>query len=329
MTTPRARFSFKSLQRILPLVVVLGIVVFFAFRVSQHGIPLRLSRLLLQGSRKPYVGNQVRHKFSDTQIDSVHRAMAGFWVHTSTTPVRMVDRLELKENGIIWQQVSYRYMLPDSTSQRRHHMMHAYVKPYGTREDESYTSICNAILIRQIWFSSQDTCYGSSNDTLMWQLRHVDDTLWFEDRAYVPYSGTLDTFFLTGAVDLVDSVGIGDCPRGWGFTTMMKKDVLDAVSRVPFLRRTRTQVRGFIDRWYRPLVVLKQTGPLVRNAFPDNNTLRADITITASGRVTHIELSGVDSWHDLRKKQLRSEMGEWRFPPADSATDDIIIRYRF
>jgi hypothetical protein len=329
MTQQSAKKANTSLRRVLPLLVLLVVVAFFALRFARHGLPLQFSRALLHGSQKQYVSNQVARKYEDATVDSIQKLMGGFWVWAVDSPVQVRDRLELRDNGIIWNQLQYRYPLPDGTTRTRHHMIHAYIEPYGMKQGDSATSVCNAILIRQIWFSEDDTCFGSSNDTLMWQISRNESTLTFENRTYRPYTGSLDTFFVSGAVDLVDSVGIDNCPRPAHIRRFMREDIVTATDRVPAMPHTPSRIRTYIDRYYLPITVINVVNGMARIDPARPRGLQARFVVTAEGRIEQVRLTGADTWHESRKTALQRRMGTWLLPAAAGSGAPVSLTYDF
>lgn len=163
--------------------------------------------------------NKRLHPFSETQKDSVSLLLAGFWqydkpaVDTSTPGIS--DRIEIKENGIIWRVITYKYLTSANDTARFMHAMTAYLRPFASRKDNPSHLTFDTHIIRQT-FAGTDTCYGIGTVDTTWEIIRTQNSLLMNHVTYVPFdTSDLAHFFPQRAVAMVDDVKVNPCKSAY------------------------------------------------------------------------------------------------------------------
>ncbi|MBN1578041.1 MAG: hypothetical protein JW913_15885 [Chitinispirillaceae bacterium] len=144
---------------------------------------------------------------------SLQKSFGGFWVNRTADPdalIRKNDRLELRDNGIIWQVVHWLVLYPCGDTGSYYHIRHGYLNPYSVAADRR-SIVCEVRTIRQIFIYGADTCFGRSQVDELWQTRKEDSLLVMNRKRYLPYHGELSDFFPEGMIDLIDKPMLKDC----------------------------------------------------------------------------------------------------------------------
>jgi hypothetical protein len=150
-------------------------------------------------------------RFSETKKKDFLSAHAGFWLYQSYginggTPLKRIDRLELKGNGILWQVVEWDVKMPSGKEEKFYQIRTGYVEPYGTM---GMDTMCDVYTIHQSFMTSHDTCFGGWNFIDLWVIRKEGDALVVSKRTYEPYRDEAVDFFPHGMLDLVGLGGGG------------------------------------------------------------------------------------------------------------------------
>ncbi|MBN1131380.1 MAG: hypothetical protein JXA71_20510 [Chitinispirillaceae bacterium] len=145
-------------------------------------------------------------RFSEEQKALYLKGIAGFWAFdlekiAGGMLVSKKDRLEIKENGIVWQAVEWKMTMPDSTRTVLTQIRTVYINPYGISRGDT---LSDAYVLSQAFFGGEDTCFGGYNYSELWQMARRGGDLVLSKRNYRPYRGALAVFFPAGAVDLVE-----------------------------------------------------------------------------------------------------------------------------
>ncbi|MCX7726989.1 MAG: hypothetical protein N2053_09090, partial [Chitinispirillaceae bacterium] len=88
----------------------------------------------------------------EEEKEKLKKQFAGFWVNktenSDSLPIQKYDCLEIKDNGIIWEVISWRVSYPGRDSfYYYYHIKHAYFNPYDTGADGK-TFVCEVRTIR-------------------------------------------------------------------------------------------------------------------------------------------------------------------------------------
>lgn len=322
--------------------VALVIVVVVSVQVSQTGDRSSFGDMLRQ--KMDGIGLQL----DDAGIRAAQKDVAGFWESVTpasdSTRIRVNDRLELKDNGIIWRVVRYSVLLPSGDTARFTHVLSCYIRPWGSMRGDSGRVSCDSRIIGQVMIHDGDTCYGTTQEDYVWKVQRMDDTLVFEGIRYAPYRGaSLDTFFpprLIGTeiareysvgngfvalakgtqrkrVSIVDDVHLGECPPGTGVGQFVR-DKLVADARARTAPASQAEL-GRIARWYyAPLLRTDALRNFGEAGSRIGDTVWAHFTVRTDGTVSNARVrSGTVALAKL-EAAVASEIAAWKFPfPAE------------
>jgi hypothetical protein len=267
----------------------------------------------------PGMGEYIQ--FDSTQKESMKAALSGFWVYdgpgAASLPAQVRIRLELKNNGIIWEMRNYALRLPSGDTARFMHVMHSYILPYGVRRKHRTEIVCDSRVLRQVMFMPHDTCYGESQVDGVRSFERGETTLTTESRFLMPYGNRpLNEFFPPGAIDYVDSIRLDACPRAMDFAVFAQKAVADDLKRMTVDTRRSEDVQAVVDRY---------CAPIFRMAVPRENmtgkrqSVTLSLSIDAGGKVEKARLSGfhpiIAQWETLLLRSAKS----WQFPKSNAA----------
>lgn len=148
------------------------------------------------------------YRFSEQEKAGFLRNHAGLWQFNIETlidgkVVKKTDRIEIKNNGIVWQVIEWTIPMPSDSTITFCQIRTAYLKPYGVVGGDS---IVDAFVLSQAFINGTDTCIGSWNYPELWSFRMAGSALTLNRRQYAIYNGELDNFFPAGSVSFVESV---------------------------------------------------------------------------------------------------------------------------
>jgi hypothetical protein len=244
----------KSYIKAGVLLVLLIIVFIIADRLASGKVP----RLDLANLSAGLARNKDMLLYDDAGREVIRKAVAGFWMtapsDTQLTPAITVDdRVELKNNGIIWQVKQYRVVLPAHDTLHFTYVMTGYLMPHGKRLIGDSATYSDIRVLYQAMIVNQDSCYGESNTTAGWSHSAkptVDSVMRIEGGRYIAYRGALPAFFPKGAIDLVKKININPCPPDLSFFEVLSKRVSAGFMTVKEQVRDTVQVRRALDGYY-------------------------------------------------------------------------------
>lgn len=152
--------------------------------------------------------------FSEQQKDSVSKEVAGFWQFNKAaegTNPGITDRIEIKDNGIIWRVVTYKYLTPTNDTAIFVKASTAYLRPFASNKDNPSFLTFDLHIIRQT-FAGKDTCYSNPNPDTTWEILRSDTELQTGNTTYTPFdTSDLMHFFPEGSIAMVDAVTVNPC----------------------------------------------------------------------------------------------------------------------
>lgn len=160
--------------------------------------------------------NKKLNPFSEPQKDSVSKVLAGFWQYNKAandTNPGISDRIEIKDNGIIWRVVTYKYPTSASDTAIFIKASTAYLRPFANNKDNPSFLTFDLHIIRQT-FAGKDTCYSNPTPDTTWEILRTENGLQTGNTTYVPFdTSDLTHFFPDGAVAMVDAVTVNPCSK--------------------------------------------------------------------------------------------------------------------
>jgi hypothetical protein len=306
-------------------------------------------------------------RFNPEQKTEFLKSHAGFWVYRSYflaggVPLKKIDLLELKDNGIIWEVIEWDVKMPSGKESGYYQIRTGYVEPYGLFNNDT---LGDAYTIHQSFITSNDTCFGGWNFLDLWVIRKEGESLVICKRKYDPYKGVIRDFFPYGMIDLV---GLG----GGKENNFIKKTSTGAVgvqielkTSVPGVKRVDSgsmhanalilpdcldmnnlndvvknelfheyacrlskvfnldSADLYIDRYYQPLFFYERFRLFPRPIPPAVNI---SFSIKVDGAIDSVQIVSPKSIDKMFHDDLIREMRTWHFPQPD---DVIRVTHTF
>jgi hypothetical protein len=284
---------------------------------------------------------------------------AGFWTYRSDTtiagtPLKKIDQLEFKDNGIIWQVVEWDVKMPSGPLKKFFQIRTGYVDPYGTLKNDTLSDV---FTIHQVFITGADTCFGGWNFLDLWVVRKVGESLVVSKRNYEPYKGALPEFFPKGIIDLVGigaggdnqafkKVGHGPAGVQIELTTtvrgvktvksdsvrsnpLLMPDCLDLCTLGDALRKalaadyadhgircsTPDSVTVLLQRYYQPLLLDERLRMFPR---PLPREATASFNVRNDGSLDNVQLVAQVDMDKMLQTELLQSIKSWRFPPVET-----------
>lgn len=189
---------------------------------------------------------------------SIQKSWGGFWISQITdtaAPIRKIECLELRDNGILWEVVSWVVRYPSGMHKTYYHARTCYVNPYALAPDDRGV-VCDVRTIRQVYITETDTCYGESQVDEQWVTRKEGAQLVMNRKRFVPYQGDIYTFFPDGMIDLVDKLLLQECTTGASLGSLVTAQMeREYTNRALFPRFDENQLTILMDEYFKPAVV--------------------------------------------------------------------------
>lgn len=324
MHTSRKNSTKSSLIRSVVFLAILICGFYMVSHFNRHGLPGHLSTFINTDA------DVTRHKMvqmSETQQDSIRKAVAGFWVSefkNQNGTVRKSDHLEIRDNGIIWQVINWAVTFPSEDTLSMYLARNGYLIPYGKRSGKNGYA-CDVRIIRQTFIVGADTCYGASQTDELWSIEKSTDELMCNDRSFNSYAGKLENFFPDGMIDLVDELISTGCAPGYNLQSYARDAIcaqLQSLAPIEFNKETMHQ---WISHYYGPLIVDDILHSQLLFSVPESLTV--SFGISAEGKVTGSRIkSGVSG----RVSQLiMQSLNRWEFPRHNNNEKVPTIDYTF
>ncbi|MFW6254798.1 MAG: hypothetical protein ACOC41_07715 [Chitinivibrionales bacterium] len=322
----------SSFTKAIILAAVLVLAFFMYTKIGQNGLPRQLFNLFQETD----IDYRQLAQFSEEQKDSIKKAIAGFWVYDSDTlgsdnPVSVHDRIELKDNGIIWRVKQHRMRLPSGAEKHWMHISHAYLNPYAVVDSTTGEMAAEVRIIRQVLVTDrQDTCYGESFVDEVWKVRGDSTSFSYGGRNYQSYAqGDLTRFFPRGVIHLVDSVSFEQCDDVISFPLLARAAVATDLLSLEKAEHDPAQIQQWIDQYYIPYCLRPVLGGVPGDVqdTSDTDSLTMRLMVNAKGETQDIKVrSPLFGMGRSRLKQMaEGEIAMWRFPPASSESEPVEI----
>jgi hypothetical protein len=302
-----------------------------------------------QGTKRLELYYRGAKRFSEEQKTIYLKGLAGFWTFdlekmAGGKLVSKKDRLEIKENGIVWQVVEWKMTMPVAdTAATFTHIRTAYINPYGISRGDT---LSDAYVLSQAFICGNDTCFGGYNYSELWQISRRGGDLMISKRNYRPYRGDLTAFFPPGAVDLVESSekqlyydtiagGVKETKLNFvkyirkteastGMVTLIPiRDSINGLDRYFRLhlengwQNMKTAIHNgndaavLLEKYYQPFVVDEQWR-LFPRAVPRN--VQVSLIVNTQGSVDSVRLHSSESVNRMFTYDLTGQITSWRFP---------------
>lgn len=293
--------------------LLLAIVILALNTISKNGLPGGLGSLF-GDPMQAYTGAD---RFDESLKIRIQQSLAGFYrsnaqgTITSQNVYSVENRCEIKENGYVWQVVTYHVALPSGARRNITHVQNAYILPYGTRKQGTTEVIlCETRIVRQVWISGRDTCYGASHEDVLWEIVKGERGIEIQNVVYTPYDGSLDTLFPSGVLDLVDEIRLSECGRRSGIGAFVKNALSEDMASSSPAPVDSSGIISYIDSYYAPLLAELGSRLGIEKAAKARRVSFV-VSIDSSGRVQDRIQVRPAELQDYFGPEVRS----WRFPP--------------
>jgi len=203
---------------------LLIVALFFTTLIKNNGLPSNIVGTF-SSEQGDYISSD---PIDSAAIDSIYQIISGFYKKKQAEGKNGYIALELKDNGVAWLYQHKRIATPSDSVIAVHQMQNLYIVPSRQFLDQPGTFLMTEIVIRQNFWSDQDTCYGKNSSVSvigrqgkaesmysaeqMTRLQRIDSLL-ILGQDTLRYAGPEPTtgFFPQGAVSLVDDPGLEPC----------------------------------------------------------------------------------------------------------------------
>ncbi len=326
--TPRRRQSGN-----FPKALILAVILVFSFymysRISKDGVPRQFLDIFDEGQ----VDFTKLEQFSETERDSIRRAIAGFWTYESDSaaPLYLRDRIELKDNGIIWRVTQYQLITPRGEIDAVTHIQHAYLNPYALTGKKPSHMYAEVRIIRQAYIFDKDTCYGQSHEDQVWELQATAEEFGMLGRSYGDWGERdLALFFPAGAIDIIDQFELDECPTGYSAPILLRGAIIGELVVDTVATRDSSLTYRLATDYYTDLCLIPQFGGKTFTSDTAGPLFTAEYRIDWKGEPRDVSLSTnkIGTSKSLLG-MLKREIELWRFRPLDAEAPSMQITHAF
>jgi len=306
--SPKSKYS---LARPLIMLAALAVAFLLYYAVTRKGMPTDFTYMF------DAVDTEGAHEwapFTEAQQDSVRRALAGFRESEridSLGPVtlRLLDRLELKDNGIFWQ--VRQYTVAGEVTGRFSHVLNGYLIPFGASRKTPGKLLSDVRIIRQAYVAGADTCYGPSQADSTWKLYTGNGGFGWKNVRFAPYEGALTAFFEPGIIDIPENLYTRECGKGYSLHRYLDQEL---GARVPAAAAADSaSVAGLIDRRYAPVLRFAIAAMDAEGKRKPGSVL-VSFAVDSGGAVRQLQTersSSLDTWF---VGYIAETFARWRLP---------------
>jgi len=258
---------------------------------------------------------------TDSLRHEYYNLIAGFWEHSSNN---LYGRMELKDNGIIWQYTEKTFAFPDNSSKKITRAWTGFLSP--SRFGENNYASSNLRVIRETWFMP-DTCYGRNFYDIVANTDFSNDTLFFDSVPYTRYTGELADFFPAGALALVDDIKVRPCNKINPLADWLRQNLAYSFDgrEIPF-DALKFEQEQLLKKYYIPYCLSRIQDVMF---FEQTYDLDLKIIISPNGSVENCVVKGKDFITAASKKPIANEIKLWKFPSDGQNSDTISFKGTF
>jgi hypothetical protein len=328
-TRPRVSQSRASLILGLAFLLVFIVLLSVVYQVRRHGLPNTVNRALATDGGLP---GKFRHIYDEQQKLAIVTSLAAFWETSQALPEEerlytTSDRIEFKDNGILWRVVEHRLRTPDGDSSLFRHISTMYMVPFGWVADSDSVVACETRIIKQAVVAGGDTCYGLSSVDTVWNLHLAGGALSLGGPRYQRYTGDIRQFFPVKALDVVDRVDIDECPGALSFCSFVRQRLAAALNKLEWERADEASVRGLVDTTY-AVPLRRELRECCAELFGKGKQAAVMLTIAASGDVMDAEIGRSTPPNEHLHGVLLAHAKAWKFPKVKTGGQAVRLEYR-
>jgi len=263
-----------------------------------------------------------RIEFPETTKVELKKTFAGFWTFQSSPDAnpRIDDRIELKDNGIVWQISRVDYTLPSGAVTSIMNIVFGYNDPFSLSDKDSSFTVCNYVKVRQIWIYDNDTCYGQSNEAGVWVVRMEDGSINRNGRNYDSFgNGDLSQFFPSNnLIPLVDKVDLPACPPQTNRLTFIRGKLNEDLTQWGAAKKDVAGILTILNEYYIPFCFTElpiNEAAIIDRKFTD---VKLDLTIAGNGVITKAVFNSPSIRNAQYLKMGATEVESWNMGPMGS-----------
>ncbi|MGD9202715.1 MAG: hypothetical protein PVI26_14230 [Chitinispirillia bacterium] len=351
------------------VILLIGLIAafFFYHRITTGNFVEQFLNLFEFSKSGPY--SELGEEFSDEVKDSVKKAIAGFWI--LNTPIQknilLNDRIELKDNGIIWRIKHFTFSLPSGKNVELTQLINAYINPYTNPSDDFSNVICEMRTLRQVWLYDGDTCdIRNFNDDLV-KVFGDGNSFELENRRYTKYTDPdLSNFFPKDQLYIIHKLTRSDetqskagytidkgkviikdqknqnidvdfyvyprCFDGYVEVEVLRKKLRSDLQEVTIQKRENSNIISLVKNYYIPFCLSPQD--IISDILTEKSS---DVSIAFSvnwkGDIEKIkvELSkGAFTnpvTHKIKENVIGDEIKLWKFQPLKSESNSLRVSF--
>lgn len=344
----RTRSSFRR-----AMVLFAGLVLALLLYARIPGLLSRITAILQESADASYQ----RGEFSEAQQDSLRKKIAGFWLYgadsaAGSRDVALSDRVEIKDNGIVWQVRDLRISLPTNDTARVREIRQAYLTPFRWVDQHAGDLLCEVWSLKRILIRDSDTCYSTERVEEAWQVRVDSSGFLWRDREYASYGDRdLSLFFPASLLDLVDEIGLrkdatysikgktvtlsGDrgalrrqvagrtgytrCRAGTRMADVVRDAVGGALQEIPAAGAGSVALSAIVDGLYAPWCLRPLLDGRIGVGEPRISAVSISFVLRSDGIPRAVKVSSSPGTLVLwERKALETEIAKWRFPGTEA-----------
>ncbi|MCL1947094.1 MAG: hypothetical protein FWF51_08110 [Chitinivibrionia bacterium] len=247
-----------------------------------------------------------------------YKQTAGFWEHSSAN---LYDRIELKDNGIIWRYTEKTFAFPYDKIDKISCVSTSFLQPARFTDG---IAVSNLRVINEVWFMP-DTCFGRSAYDVVAKVSFSNDTLFFDGAAYTRYEGELKEFFPENSLNLLkpskETINMKSCEKQRPLMDWLRENLIYSFDEreIPYdmFNFEREQL---LKKYYIPYCLSR-----IENGSDAEKILDLDLTliILPDGSVDTCFVKGKDFVSIASKKQVTEEVKRWKFPTISEKQDTL------
>ncbi len=296
------------------LVAIAAIVALMSIKIDTSGINRVIASM---SSGTNLTRKDMAPAYSDSQKVVIKKRFTGFWKFNGpiSDNISFDDRIEYKDNGIVWRYTKWIVRLPSGDSAEVAQVTQAYANPYAPLASDTTTVICESKVLKQVDIRESDTCYSTIFPDELWTIAHKDSSLYLGGRKYWSYKdSSLAVFFPAGAIHLPDDVRVREATGDYPVIDWFRKDIADDCGKIKGGADS-TRIMSILSDWYVPLClrqafVSQAGGPTIA----DTVRLAFELTVNHDGTVKNVSVSGNSMNSIMFQRILKNEVNAWRFP---------------
>jgi Sec-independent protein translocase protein TatA len=324
--------SNSSMRKGIFLLLILIALVVFTQRLPQ------IVKVVGAGLGSKALHSYGQRDISEIQQDSLRKTIAGFWAwdgerSDSTTSV-LTDRIELKDNGILWQVQQRTLYLPSGDSTTITAIRQAFVAPFYWVDRDSGILLCEIRVLKAVRIIGSDTCYMKTEEKMkdvlkgdssffaptmvpVWLLKADGTRFIWEGRNYRAWdTADIARFFPVGTLALVDEIHLEQCSIRKTDRGIMRELIAGDLSRIPLTTRNSDDVVALMGGYYLPYC-LKQA--LENPGYPGTfmtEKVSFSMVVNSLGKVdtVSVDLRNIQS-NKWERSQIENEIRQWLFQP--------------